>query len=122
MFKQSLLAAALILAFGVAGTVSSSIAAEPESISGSAHVTVNAVTSQADLAKQLEKMGYTNIRLTPVRPTDVDPRPDLTDCTAQGSPVNSPVVPCHSGWNGTAVRDGKLVNIMVTQQGEVQVK
>ncbi len=122
MFKQTLLAAGLVIAFGAAGTLQGARAAEPEGISGNTHVTVTPMTSQADLAKQLEKAGYTDVLLTPARPTDVDPRPDMTDCTAHGSPVNSPVVPCHSGWNGTAVHNGKRVNIMVDEKGAVQEK
>ena len=122
MFKHTLLAAGLVIAFAAAGTLSGARAAGPEGISGNTHVTVTPMTSQADLAKQLEKMGYTEVLLTPARPTDVDPRPDMTDCTAHGSPVNSPVVPCHPGWNGTAVHNGKRVNIMVDEKGAVQEK
>ena len=122
MFKQTLLAAGLVIAFGVVGAPLGARAAGPEAITGTTNVTVTPMTSQADLAKELAKMGYTDILLTPARPTDVDPRPDMTDCTAHGSPVNSPVVPCHSGWNGTALHHGKRVNIMVNEKGQVQEK
>ena len=68
-------------------------------------------------------MGYSSIHLTRVRPTEVDPRPDIEDSGKNGTRrQNSPNVPVHQGWNGTAVRDGKRVNILVDEAGHMTTK
>lgn len=119
MLKHTLLAAAVAVALGSPVA----FAQVSQNTSGSTTLDVSHVTSEADLAKQLSKMGYTSIHLTRVRPTEVDPRPDIEDSGKNGTRMqNSPNVPVHQGWNGTAVRDGKRVNILVDEAGHMTTK
>ncbi len=109
MLKNSLLAAAIALTLGAPAA----FAAEPQQLDGSVTVAVSPLTSQGDVARQLGQSGYSDIRLTPVRPTQIDPRPDLEDA---GSTVAADQTPVHSGWNGSAVRNGQRVNVLVNEQ------
>ena len=71
-------------------------------------VNLNRVESQAQLADQLRQEGYSQIRMSAYEPASTDPRPDLTMPNAD--PAQTSV---HTGWNGTAVRDGSVMNIYV---------
>lgn len=119
MLKHALLAAALTFALGSPAV----FAQTSQNLSGSTTLDVSHVTSEADLAKQLAKMGYTNIHLTRVGPTEADPRPDLEDTGKNGTRrQNSANVPVRPGWNGTAVHNGKRVNILVDEAGHMTTK
>ena len=115
MHRNILLASALGAALGLT-VLSPAAMAVSEDISGQIKVDASKDRSQADLARQLEASGYTDVRLSPVHPSDVDPRPDLEDTGINDTrALNSPTSRVHMGWNGTAVRDGKRVSIIVTK-------
>ncbi len=70
------------------------------------HVNTNGVESQAQLANQLRQEGYSEIHMSPYAPTAINPRPELM--TPTSAPAQTPV---HNGWNGTASKDGSVVDI-----------
>jgi len=71
------------------------------------HVAVVGVESQAHLAQSLSAMGYSDIALTTVAADPTHPHPELNpEFTAD--PQDTPV---RSGWNGVAVKDGKIVQV-----------
>jgi len=75
----------------------------------SVSVTVPGVTSQAQLAQQLQAQGYSGIRLSSVQPDPAFPRPELT------VPSDNPqITPVHEGWNGTAMKNGQTLGVVVT--------
>ncbi|WP_298214807.1 hypothetical protein [Acidocella sp.] len=74
------------------------------------HIHANGVMSQADVAKQLKQMGYTNIRLSPYSPTTVVPCPQLSHPTPTSDLAKTPA---HRGWNGTAEKNGDTANVYV---------
>ena len=111
MLKNLLLAAAVATTLGAPAVY----AAAPQQIDGSVTFRISHPTSQAELARQLSQSGYSDIRLTRARPNQLDPRPDLEDFNAARA-SNSAETPVHLGWNGTAVHDGKRVNILVARQ------
>ncbi|MCB5945625.1 hypothetical protein [Acidocella sp. KAb 2-4] len=67
--------------------------------------------SQAQLATQLQAEGYSNVTLSAAAPSLADPHPELNP-TETSAPAQTPV---HAGWNGTAVKDGKIVQVYVTR-------
>jgi hypothetical protein len=72
-----------------------------------AHVTVPALTSQAQLARILREQGYGGILLADTQPSFTAPHPELNpERTAH--PESTPV---RAGWNGVAVKDGQRVDI-----------
>ncbi len=115
MHRNILLAGALSAVLGLAVLPHAALAVS-EDISGQVKVDASKDKTQADLARELEASGYTDVRLSPVHPSDVDPRPDLEDTGLNDTrALNSPKSRVHMGWNGTAVRDGKRVSIIVTK-------
>jgi hypothetical protein len=70
--------------------------------------------TQAFLITGLYNHGYSDVKLSSDLPDPYNPRPELTS----GS-VSSPddpkaqVTPLHIGWNGTAVKEGRTVNVYV---------
>lgn len=78
------------------------------SFTPSIHVPVSSVESQAQLVKQLQGAGYSDVELSDSLPNIATPQPQLTNPTTDL--VNTPV---HKGWNGTAYKNGKLYNIYV---------
>ena len=118
MHRNILLAGALGAVLGLT-VLSPQAMAVSEEISGQIKVDASKDATQAQLAKQLEASGYSDVRLSPVHPSDVDPRPDLEDTGINDTrALNSARVRVHMGWNGTAVRDGKRVSIIVTKLKE----
>jgi hypothetical protein len=73
------------------------------------HITVAAVDSQAQLAGQLRAQGYTDVILSSTYPSPANPHPELNP-TLTSHPEQTPV---HSGWNGVASKDGRLVQVYV---------
>lgn len=72
-------------------------------------VQVSGAESEAQLAAQLQSQGYTDIRLSSVAANPANPHPELNPTL-----VNNPTAPVHDGWNGTAVKDGKTIEVYVT--------
>ncbi len=107
MFKNLILATALAATLGAPA-----YAAAPQQIDGSVTLRIGHPTSQAELARQLSQSGYSDIRLTQARPTQIDPRPDIDDAMT-GRALDADATPVHLGWNGTAVHEGKRVSILV---------
>jgi hypothetical protein len=80
------------------------------------HVPLSGSASEAQLIRALQADGFTDITVTPLQPNGFDPRPELqhpdltasspADPRAQGTPI-------HFGWNGTAVKDGRAVQVYV---------
>ncbi len=71
-------------------------------------VTVPGVMSQAQLARQLRSQGYNDIKLSSLYPTPADPNPQT-----HGTGGNPQTTPIHTGWNGTAVKDGRRLHVYV---------
>jgi hypothetical protein len=74
------------------------------------HVADPGVLSDAQLAEQLRAAGYTDIKLTSERPTQFTPRPEISAAVSEGE---APATAAHPGWNGTALKDGRTVDIYV---------
>jgi hypothetical protein len=80
------------------------------------HVPMAGVASYTQLIEQLQSQGYTDIKVTPLSANSFDPRPELMhpdlvftsvdDEEAQDTPV-------HFGWNGTAAKNGQIVEVYV---------
>jgi hypothetical protein len=75
------------------------------------------VMSEAQVTRQLEAEGYSNIKLTPFEPNRADPQPQLNQ-ESSGSSLQGEAA--HLGWNGTATKDGRTVNIYVSSSGIVR--
>jgi hypothetical protein len=79
------------------------------------------VMSEAQVIQRLESRGYSNVKLTPLQPNALDTRPQEQNNSGSSTPSAHPQdYPAHVGWNGTATRNGRQVNIYVDQQGNVR--
>jgi hypothetical protein len=108
--KLSRLALAGVLASSaVAWLASTALAADG---SGGVHVADPGVISGAQLIERLQSQGYTDVKLTSERPTTFTPHPELSAGLSSDEAAATPV---HQGWNGTAVRDGRTVDIYVDE-------
>jgi hypothetical protein len=80
------------------------------------HVPMAGAASYAQLIRQLQAQGYTDIKVTPLSPNAFDPRPELMhpDITFT-SPDNEEAqdTPIHFGWNGTADKNGTTFEVYV---------
>jgi hypothetical protein len=78
------------------------------------------VTTLEQLKQTLESHGYTNVKLAPNKPNEEDPRPDLEDNgPGKKSTFNAGRTPVHAGWEGTAMKDGKTVNVVIDTKGHM---
>lgn len=76
----------------------------------SVHVTVSGIESQAQLISQLGSEGYSDIQLSSLTPNMANPQPQYT------SPAIAPgTTPVHTGWNGTAYKNGKRYDVYVNR-------
>ena len=75
------------------------------------HIAVTGVESQAQLANQLRSQGFSDIVLSAIYPSPMNPHPE-TDSASTSHPEQTPV---HSGWNGIAVKEGQVVQVFVDQ-------
>jgi hypothetical protein len=71
------------------------------------HVTVSGVESQARLAEILRGQGYGDIVLADTAPTFAAPHPELNSQRI----AHPEITPVREGWNGVAVKDGKVIEI-----------
>jgi hypothetical protein len=83
------------------------------------HLPMSGVASYAQLIRQLQSEGYTDIKVTPLSPNMFDPRPelmhpDLTFTSAEDAAAQNTAI--HSGWNGTAVKDGTTFEVYVERE------
>jgi hypothetical protein len=76
-----------------------------------------AVMSEAQVRQQLKAQGYHNIRLTPIEPNPLDSEPQLQHDGNSPSTLRHEAT--HVGWNGTASKDGRRVNVYVSRSGVV---
>jgi hypothetical protein len=77
------------------------------------HVAVAGVESEAQLVAQLQALGYRDIRVTGFQPNEIDRRPELSHGFTSADDEDAQVTPVHFGWNGTALKDGRWVDIYV---------
>ncbi len=80
------------------------------------HVPISGSATYAQLIRQLRSQGYGDITLTPLSPNLFDPRPELTHPDLDFvSPADAGAgeTQVHPGWNGTAARDGRSVDVYV---------
>ena len=79
----------------------------------SVHTSIAGVASEAQLIARLQSSGYTDIRVTPLHPNGMDRRPELMYAFSSADDEEAQVTPVHFGWNGTAVKDGRIVDVYV---------
>lgn len=98
-------------------------AAPSQDPNGTVKLTISEATSMTELKTLLQQRGYTDIDLSPVKPNDENPRPDIqgTGGSARNK-VDPNTTAVHYGWNGTAVRNGKRVNIVIDKNGTMTEK
>lgn len=104
-------AAALLLAVA--------LGASSFAIAQTAGETTPPCVNQEQLNNILKAQGYSDIKLSEVSPSAGKPRPDIS---CRSDPANAAATPTHNGWNGTAMKDGKLHNIYVDAAGRVTTK
>jgi hypothetical protein len=87
-------------------------AAELLTTTPSIHIAAPGVMNEAQLIDRLHAEGYTDVWLTTERPTSFTPRPEISARLDADDPVaeSTPVLP---GWNGTARKDGRTVDVYV---------
>ncbi len=120
LMKNSIFSAMLFAIALAAPTVHAAPSQDP---SGTVKLTISEATSMTELKTMLQQRGYTDIDLSPVKPNDENPRPDIqgTGGSARNK-VDPNVTAVHYGWNGTAVRNGKRVNIVIDKNGTMVEK
>jgi hypothetical protein len=80
------------------------------------HLAMSGATSDAQLIQQLQRQGYSDIKVTPLSPNIFDPRPELLHTDLTYSSPDDPKAqdtPIHFGWNGTADRNGRTFEVYV---------
>ena len=97
-------------AFGFA--LSPAAAAELLTTTPSVHVAAPGIMTEATLIETLQAEGYTDIWLTTERPTQFTPRPEISARLNPDDPV-AQSTPVLNGWNGTASKDGRTVDVYV---------
>ncbi len=112
----------LLLASAVLGAMTQTASADDSYFFGlvtptpTVHVPMAGATSYAQLIRQLQAQGYTDVKVTPLSPNAFDPRPELMhpDITFT-SPDNEEAqdTPIHFGWNGTADKNGTTFEVYV---------
>jgi hypothetical protein len=102
----------LLAGSGLGLALAPAAAAELLTTTPSVHVTAPGVMNEAELIDRLHAAGYTDIWLTTERPTSFTPRPEISARLDPDDPVaqSTPVV---TGWNGTAHKDGRTVDVYV---------
>ena len=79
----------------------------------SVHISIAGAASEAQLITELRSLGYSNIRVTDLRHNGMDRRPELMQAFSSADEEEAQVTPLHFGWNGTAVKDGRTVDVYV---------
>jgi hypothetical protein len=72
--------------------------------------------SEAQLKQRLEAQGYRHIRLTPLVPEAMFPQPQRVE---PQDAVTLQSEAAHVGWNGTATREGRTINIYLSRSGQI---
>jgi hypothetical protein len=78
-------------------------------------VAFSGIASYAQLITELRSEGYSDIRVTEFYPEKIDPRPELMHPLLSADDPDAQATPVHLGWNGTAEKDGRIVDIYVTR-------
>lgn len=107
--RAVLASTALVLGLGCS-TTASAIAQEVVAPYPSVEVAVATVTSQEALTARLQQAGYSEIMLSALSPNPANPFPERNRASGE----NPRLTPVHAGWNGTAVKEGRLVHIHVS--------
>ncbi|MDR3506164.1 MAG: hypothetical protein P4L52_07955 [Acidocella sp.] len=102
------ISAVALAAASLLGIAQPAVASGLLSMSSAIMVSLEDVESQAQLAKQLQAEGYSNILLAAITATRMNPHPELNP-----SETNIAGTPVRPGWNGTAVKDGKTYDVYV---------
>jgi hypothetical protein len=116
MFSKSaslpLLRRGLLTGLGLGLALVPAAAAELLTTTPSVHITAPGVMNEAQLIDRLHAEGYTDVCLTTERPTSFTPRPEISAQLDPDDPVaqSTLVLP---GWNGTARKDGRTVDVYV---------
>jgi hypothetical protein len=119
---KSLVFATLLLAAGSLSVAHADSPKDPQQITGTARLDFTKVISLEQLQTLLEQEGYTDIQLSPVQPNISDPRPDIQANSPNGRKhLDLAATPVHPGWDGTAVRNGKRVNIVIDSSGFMKI-
>ena len=102
-----------LLMGGVLGlALAPAAAAELLTTTPSVHVAAPGVMSEGELIEKLQAEGYTDVWLTTERPTAFTPRPEISARLSPDDPV-AQSTPVLLGWNGTARKDGRTVDVYV---------
>jgi hypothetical protein len=102
----------LLAGLGLGPTLAPAAAAELLRTTPSVHIAAPGVMNEAQLIDQLHAEGYTDVWLTTERPTSFTPRPDISAPLDPDDPV-AQSTPVMAGWNGTARKDGRTVDVYV---------
>jgi hypothetical protein len=74
------------------------------------------VVSEAQLKRLLETQGYHNVRLTSLEPETLFPQPQRLQSQSDAVLQREAA---HTGWNGTARRDGRTFNVYLSPSGQL---
>jgi hypothetical protein len=102
----------LLAGSGLGLALAPAAAAELLTTTPSVHVTAPGVMNEAQLIDRLHAEGYTDVWLTTERPTSFTPRPEISARLDPDDPV-AQSTPVLAGWNGTARKDGRTVDVYV---------
>ena len=102
----------LLAGSGLGLALAPAAAAELLTTTPSVHVTAPGVMNEAELIDRLHAAGYTDVWLTTERPTSFTPRPEISARLDPDDPV-AQSTPVLTGWNGTAHKDGRTVDVYV---------
>jgi hypothetical protein len=75
--------------------------------------------TQAQVIRQLESQGYSNIRLSELSPKLDRPRPDLS---ARTPAADAEFTTTHPGWNGKAVINGWTYDVILDRMRYVSTR
>jgi hypothetical protein len=102
----------LLAVSGLGLALAPAAAAELLTTTPSVHIAAPGVMNEAQLIERLHAEGFTDVWLTTERPTSFTPRPEISARLDPDDPVaqSTPVMP---GWNGTARKDGRTVDVYV---------
>jgi len=102
----------LLAGSGLGLALAPAAAAELLTTTPSVHVAARGVMNEAELIDRLHAAGYTDVWLTTERPTSFTPRPEISARLDPDDPV-AQSTPVLTGWNGTAHKDGRTVDVYV---------
>jgi hypothetical protein len=115
--KATLLGIAICLTAPLPAVADESVATSP---SGYPIEQASPYPTEGQIAKELEKAGYSNVDVTPNSPNPADPAPQRSEGL---SAEEIAAAPAHVGWNGRATApDGGRVDVYVDAAGKVTTR